>query len=291
MVVALRCAQWIGAHCRHGIEGELGAGPYDVAVAGMDGETLWIDDKCVRPNGIQVDDFMAAWSAYRKGKHSLTSVRAAKSEVDLQASVMDAIATMCAHLTGPVLGNNFDVNFGLSGMRRLADQLRDDRGKTGWRRRFADPEALFLGLHRLHDCLEVEFSGPGATRPLYCAFLAEGAEHFEHPEWTEAGGLLVEAGSMWSSVASLAGERFAPLAAYYELVTERLRLQLTEGSAAAGRIRALDDRVAELSSRLAADPPSPAAVRELLDDLADRVDAATDLEERAVSILSGSLRP
>jgi hypothetical protein len=54
------------------------------------------------------------------------------SDLDLAAAVRQAIATTIAHLTGPVLGNTFDVNFGFSGMAKLAEQLRDGKGKTGW---------------------------------------------------------------------------------------------------------------------------------------------------------------
>jgi len=78
--------------------------------------------------------------------------------VDLAGAVRSALATTVAHLTGPVLGHAFDVNFGFSGMRRLAQQLRADRGKDAWARRFASPEAPAFALRRLYECLELQRS-------------------------------------------------------------------------------------------------------------------------------------
>jgi hypothetical protein len=50
-----------------------------------------------------------------------------------------------------------------------------------------------LPQQRLHDCLEVEYTAPGATRPLYAEFLTEvglpGAQEFR------------ESGRLWSEIA------------------------------------------------------------------------------------------
>jgi hypothetical protein len=136
-------------------------------VLGIDGDTVLIDDECVRPNPLPINDFLAAWSADKKSKHELITVGDG-----YEPDVEDAVRTTVAHLTGPVLGNNFDVNFGFSGMRKPAEQLRDPKEKQGWARRYADPGALFFALRRLHDCL-----GPStAARPRpgrYADFLRE----------------------------------------------------------------------------------------------------------------------
>jgi hypothetical protein len=76
-------------------------------------------------------------------------------QVDITAAVADALATTAAHLTGPVLGNSFDVNMGLSGMARLVADLRDGQTRKGWRKRFGDHRAYAFGRrarrpHRVH---------------------------------------------------------------------------------------------------------------------------------------------
>ncbi|MCS7483403.1 BtrH N-terminal domain-containing protein [Umezawaea endophytica] len=255
----------------HGLTGQWGPEPHSVGVLGIDGGTVLLDDECVRPNPLPLADFLAAWSS----KHEMTTVGAG-----WRPDVEDAIGTTCAHLTGPVLGNNFDVNFGFSGMRKLAAQLRDPKGKQGWARRYADPGALFFALRRLHDCLEVEHGGPSATRPLYADFLRE----VGRPGAAE---LFDASGALWSEVAARAVSATPALAEYDDLVTERLRLLLHEGAAGADAIRALTGRVDALEARMIADPPRAEAVRELFDRLADDVDSARVLEERAVELLAG----
>ncbi|WP_394614432.1 hypothetical protein JNUCC0626_31695 [Lentzea sp. JNUCC 0626] len=139
----------------------LGKEKHPVAVLGVDGGEVTVLDRGthVRP----LADFLAGWGA---GKHEMISIGERTGEPD----VAGAVAMTCEHLTGAVLGNNFDVNFGFSGMRKLAEQLRD-KGKKGWAQRWAgDPDFVFK---RLHDCLEVEYTAANASRPLYADFLDE----------------------------------------------------------------------------------------------------------------------
>ncbi|MGI5154949.1 DUF4872 domain-containing protein [Microbispora sp. CA-102843] len=145
--------------------------------AGRTEEALVLDTR-PEPERLPLAAFMAAWSSLKKERHHLVSVPASAGagapRGDLDAAVREAVGETVARLTGPVLGNAFDVNFGLSGMRRLAAQLAARRG-TGWTRRFADPRAFHAAMIRLYECLEIEYTAPGATRPLYAAFLDEAA--------------------------------------------------------------------------------------------------------------------
>ncbi|WP_188194103.1 BtrH N-terminal domain-containing protein [Nonomuraea sp. SYSU D8015] len=182
--------------------------PVDVAVTGLDGDTVHVYDD--EPGELPLSGFMAAWSALKKDKHQLIEITGAApaGEPDVTGAISDTVAK----LTGPVLGNTFDVNFGLSGMRKLAAQLADTTGKQGWTRRFGDDPGS--ALDRLHDCLEIEYTAPGATRPLYADFLSETGH-------TEAAEVYREAGRQWSRVAT-ARTPFPELA---ELVKEAVRLE------------------------------------------------------------------
>ncbi|MEU8079019.1 DUF4872 domain-containing protein [Catellatospora citrea] len=122
--------------------------------------------------------------------------------MDLPAAVRDALATTAAHLTGPVLGNSFDVNFGFSGMAKFAAELRDGRTRKGWARRFGDPAGHEHAMRRLAACLEREYTAPGATRPLYADFLDEAATALTAPALTEAARLFRESGQTWSTLAA-----------------------------------------------------------------------------------------
>src|SRR5690554_5403503 len=116
---------------------EEAADAYAMVVAGRDGDDYLVDDGVAEPRRIVAGQLGGAWAAYRKGRFALATVE--PGEVDLAAGIRAAIATTHAHLTGPVLGNSFDVNLGLSGIRKFAEELADTRTKNGWSRRFADP--------------------------------------------------------------------------------------------------------------------------------------------------------
>jgi butirosin biosynthesis protein H-like len=217
----------------HGMEPGFGTDPYTVVIAGHDGDTLYVDDESAARHAIGTGEFAAAWSAYRKGRHQMI---VPTGEPDLDG----AIAATAAHLTGPVLCNNFDVNFGFSGMDKLAAQLRDARTKTGWERRFGAPVPFFHGVRRLYECLEVEYTAPGATRPIYADFLDLAGRR-------EAAILFRESARGWERLAALALETVSGLGAYTEICEERMRLIMSRGERAREEIRVLGERANALA--------------------------------------------
>jgi hypothetical protein len=262
--------------------------PYDVVVAGADGGTLYLDDRSVRPLALPEADFAAAWARHKKGRHHRIVLAPGPATVDLPAAARAAIRVTVAHLTGPVLGHSFDVNFGFSGMARLAGQLRDTRTKTGWAKRFGSPVPFFHGVRRLYDCLELQFTAPGATRPLYADFLDEAAGVLDAPALAQAAALFRESGARWSQLAARAAEATAGLGAYTELSEERALLMLTRGREAADELRALSSKIDELTEGYA-DPLGDEGRTVLFAELADLVDAAREHEERAVTLLASSV--
>jgi hypothetical protein len=257
----------------HHVPPALSTEPYGVVVAGIDGDTLLVDDRAAAPHTIPIDAFGEAWAAHKKGRHHRLVLNGA-SQPDLPDAVRAAIAVTVAHLTGPVLGNSFDSNFGFSGMAKLADQLRDARTKSGWQRRFDSAESFSGVMRRLYECLELEYTAPGATRPLYAAFLDEAAVVASWPALADAAALFRESATCWAEVAAKAGGHAG---AYGELCERRLLLTLC----------GLD--VTEVDAEIAALPPGPdlgpAGRAALFGELADLVDAARSLEERAAAVL------
>jgi len=258
--------------------------PYEVVVAGRQDGTIYLDDTSIVPLAIPEADFASAWARHKKGRHHRIVLTSVPTTVDLPAAIRDAIATTTAHLTGPVLGHSFDSNFGFSGMAKLATQLRDTRTKAGWAKRFGSPVDFFHGVRRLYECLELQFTAPGATRPLYADFLDEAAPVLGAPALTEAAALFRASGAAWSRLATRAAEATAGLGAYTELCEERLLLLLTRGRDAVAEVQALSAKIAELT----AEPDVDTA---LFAELADLVDAAREHEERAVALLSPEAHP
>lgn len=187
------------------------AEPHTVVVTARHGDALTVLDP---PHGVgtmPVPDFGTAWAGNRQGRHALLTMEPAAdvppgprgpSGMDLADAARDALNTTAAHLTGPVLGNSFDVNFGFSGMAKLAAELRDRRTRKGWARRFGDPVGHEHAKRRLAECLEREYTAPGATRPLYADFLDEAAVVLAAPGLTETAQLFRESGQTWSALAA-----------------------------------------------------------------------------------------
>lgn len=231
---------------------EEGADPWAVVVAGRHDGTYLVDDGDGDLHRVGADPLAAAWAAHRKGRFALTTVDPPTGPVDVAAGARAAMRTTYAHLTGPVLGHAFDANMGLSGIRRLAEDLADTRTKKGWVRRFGSPEALAVGAERLAECLTTAYTAPGATRPLYAEFLAEAAA-LTGLDLLPVSRTATEAGRRWVEIADVAAAvtpdddpsevvgRLAGLVAGVVPVEERL---------AAGLGAALGDGVG------AAEPPS-----------------------------------
>ncbi|HEU4424745.1 MAG TPA: BtrH N-terminal domain-containing protein [Pilimelia sp.] len=234
------------------------ADPYAVVVAGADGDTLYVDDLAPEPHEIDAADFGAAWAGHRKGRHHMLTVDTAPDAVDLPAAGRDAIATTIAHLTGPVLGNSFDVNFGFSGMEKLAAELRDPRGKHGWERRFGTAAGFNHAMVRLEACLEREYTAPGATRPLYADYLDEAASVLGARAATQVAGVLgASAATQAAALFRESGRRWSRLAA--------------------------------LAAAQAGTPGGPDATRrrELFDEFATLVESCLTDEREAVEVLRG----
>ncbi|QPP05889.1 DUF4872 domain-containing protein [Streptomyces bathyalis] len=257
----------------HGMVPGFGNDPYTVVIAGYDGDTLYVDDESVTPHAIGTEEFGEAWSSYKKGRHQMIVPSGPPSG---EPDVAGAIATTCAHLTGPVMGNNWDVNFGLSGMDKLASQLRDAKAKSGWERRFGAPVPFFHGVRRLYECLELEYTSPGATRPLYARFL-------ELTGHQEAAGLFGESGRGWERLAALALETVSQLGDYTEICEERMQLIMSQGRAAAAEIRALEERAEALAAEY--DAPDETTRRQLFDEMAETVESCAGLERTAAELL------
>lgn len=273
----------------HGLEPGFGADPYRVVVAGRAGDDLLVDDDSVQPNRISLDAFADAWSAHKKGRHQMLTIAGPPpTDLDLAAAIRSAIDTTIAHLTGPVLGNNFDVNFGFSGMAKLSAQLRDQRTKTAWSNRFAAPVPFYHGIRRLYECLELEYTAPSATRPVYAAFLDEASALVPGP-LPEAAALFRQSGATWSRLASLALETTTTLGEYTELAERRLETMCSKGSAAADEIRELTRRLDDLATDYAANDPlgDPGRIA-LFNDLATHVDTCLTAERRAIELIARS---
>jgi hypothetical protein len=219
---------------------EEAADAYPIVLAGRADDRYLVDDVAPEPQFLTREELGAAWSAHRAGRFRLVTLRPAAAAADLATAVRASIATTTAHLTGPVLGNSFDVNMGLSGIERLLADLEDTTAKKGWSRRFGTPEAFAVGMTRLAECLTWAHTAPAAGRSLYGTFLEE-AGPVAGLGLDAAAKTAQDAGTQWAGIADTAAAATRPDATIPEL---------------AGRVRSVlgvERRlVAELQQALAA---------------------------------------
>ncbi|WP_157524750.1 BtrH N-terminal domain-containing protein [Microbacterium yannicii] len=119
---------------------------------------------------MSANDLLAAYMGTRR-THPVISLEAgARAASDADAALGAGLRACVAGMTGPVLGNAFDVNFGLSGLRKWA-RLSDAAGRDGWPTLFKDTD---IWRHRLVDGIEREHTARTAGRPLFARVLRSG---------------------------------------------------------------------------------------------------------------------
>lgn len=182
-----------------------GVAPTVVAVAGVDGDELLIDDGSVRPRRMSHERFAKARSLYKKGKHRLVTIDDQGESLDLRTCVAAAIrATADRYTNAPFKG--FAGNFGFAGLEKWQRLLTDKKDAKGWPATFPEKKLAYLALRRTHDGIEHEFTAPAAGRPMYASFLAEAAEITAAPALERAAQLYRKSGEHWSAITrSIAG--------------------------------------------------------------------------------------
>jgi hypothetical protein len=260
---------------------------YEIAVVGIVGDAAWIDDERPQPRSLSMVDLAAARAYTRKRRHRLIEVTSPVIGPDLEAEIRRAIEKTCANLTGPVLGNNFDANFGFRGLEKLAFELRSP-GRKGWQARFSHPERMFVVLQRLYTGIETEWGSTGGMRPLYADFLDEAATLFAADVLQESASLFRRAGVAWQRLAATALPVAVPGLGGIPEVLDRMQAStiLATSHPSLGP-SALDDLRADFAG---SGGLGPTATRALFDRMAEIVEEILSIERPAVELLSAAMK-
>lgn len=180
------------------------AEPYTVNVVGRDGDDFLIDDCSESLQRAPAEALARAWAMHKKARFAIQTLGLpAGGKVDLETALRSAVSTTAAHMSGPVLGNAFDVNFGLSGIDKWATEVADTRSKKGWTARFGQGAGFEHAMSRIAECFTHAYSAPGATRPMYSQFLKE-AEGASPLALAASAKLAAESGRLWEEVVEVA---------------------------------------------------------------------------------------
>ena len=154
-----------------------GAEPYDVAVAGRRGRRLLLDDERLEPIEVRAEAFAAARAAHRKSRHRMLVVDPAPGR---STSPRRSGRRARGHRARPHRGRHAG---------QLRRQLRParagevgDAGRPtgaaakGWTRLFDSGPAFGARDAAAARLPHLDYSSPGAMRPLYADFLTSAAD-------------------------------------------------------------------------------------------------------------------
>jgi hypothetical protein len=168
-----------------------------VAVCGIEGDALLIDDLATAPFSVPADRFASARARIGSYKHRLLVVEGAAAGIDLAAAVTQGIASCVEHL-----GSDSE-SFSLPAIRKWARLMTDRKNKKGWPVLFADRRGLYSTLTSLFEAIELQ-GAPGGLRGLYGDFLLEAAAVVNNPRLKEPAQHYAALAEQWHALAEAA---------------------------------------------------------------------------------------
>lgn len=257
--------------------------PTVVAVAGVDGDELLVDDGGTVLRRITRERFARARAFYKKGRNRMITLDGSSGKVDLGPAMETSIAATAERFsTAPYKG--FASNFGFTGLEKWQRLLTDPHDRKGWPAVFPEGRLAYLALRRTHDGIEHEFTAPAAGRPLYAEFLLEAAKTTSDKRYESAAKLFRKSGEHWTAIAEVIRTCGDPTIEEGCRLRESFRELLDEvkwpnEGEAARLIR--EQRSVAKQCRMAA-----ARARELYAELAGHVGKIVGIEREAVEVLT-----
>lgn len=183
------------------------------------------------------------------------------------------------------------ANFGLAGLQKWARLLTDPKDKAGWRVKLPASEALYNALIHVFEAIVILSGDGGAARWDYADFLDEASALLDRPELRTIAAQFRASAALWRELADAALPESTPaLRQTRDLLTEREKRYLTEGSASVERRQQITAELSRLAQAVgAAFPLTQTEIEALLADLAARVRAIHDIEREAALALQAAL--
>jgi Domain of unknown function (DUF4872)/Butirosin biosynthesis protein H, N-terminal len=263
-----------------------GMTPQDVLVELRGAEpVLW--DLAASPIPVTWAELADARAGVRSAKHRLVVAEAPAGPVDLAGAAAAGIADTWPGLLDPPMRN-----FGVPGLVKWADLLRDGRDPKGWPHLLEAPGRQFQLLTWLYDWVEAAGTGGGFFRTMYAEFLEAAAGPLDRPELARLAGDYRDLAASWTALAStaVAAGGDGPLARAATLLERRRRLVEERGAAAAAELAAVQTELDTLAGA-AADPQplDPPALTALLADLRHQVLELAEAEGEAAAALRAAV--
>ena len=259
-----------------------GMSPHVVGIAGAAESHVWLDDRGARPLAAGHEALAAARASIPKAKHRLVVLEGPEPSLDWKARVEDALAATVRLYDEPP-AKPFASNVGTRGLTKWARLLGDDKDPKGWPKMFGGAERAYLGLRRVYDGLQHEYTAPNAGRPLYADFLGEAAALLDRPALgklaKEARALGARWGQLTRTIAEADDAAVREGCALSDARAELLDAGESDLETLSARMRALHEKRDGLAARCALGGES---AKDLFRELAAQVTAIAEAERALV---------
>ncbi len=212
--------------------------PIVVRTVGADDDAVLVEARSPVPVAVNREQLAVARGAVRAAKHRFVSVTPSGDVLDESNVFPAALAAGSVGFDTPPAAP-FTSNVGTAGLRKWADLLRATTGAKRWTRIFAEGRRAAIGLGRVHDCIDVDYTDGAACRPLFADFLRVAAALHDEA-LRDAGDAIDHSGRHWATIASLARSAHPSIETYVEL--GRARLDDTYGRRDVDDLDLIEDR-------------------------------------------------
>lgn len=263
-----------------GLEPELASmAPRVVRLVGYEQDVVWIDDLAGHPQLCSLAAFESARGAIKKARHQSIQLLEPLGPLDWPHTVLDAIVSGARDYDSPPVPQ-FASNVGTAGLIKWSRLLTDHRNPKGWPRMFRCTSAAATALSRLTECLDIHYTSPGASRPLFAEFLGE-ASQLTGVDFSAPQALIEQSAQHWSAIVSRAREAHPNIERFAELSATRKTLMRSGATPESGRLISAE----QANCVCDCDILEEAAI-ETFRLIASEVSAIVECEREAISMLS-----
>lgn len=258
------------------MEGHIG---HLVAIYGVEGDDVWVDDLAARPFRVPVEQMASARGRIGSYKNRLLQVTA-NGDVDLPAAIKAGLQDCVDHLS------QSSDSFSLPTFRKWGKMMTHRKNAKGWPVVFVDRRGLYGALKSVYEGIELVSTGRGGLRGLYADFLVEAAG-IVNPALADVATVYRSLAAQWSTFASSAlPDSIEPLRETKALLGKRYDVLMAQGGEGLDTIQPLTAQLGKLYDDCNHDfPMSDAEIDNLFSMLGERLIGLYEAEVTALAAL------
>ena len=248
-------------------------------------DKVWIADRARVPLHVTTAELAQARSRVKKTKHRLLTLERPNPDKLVPAVQLGIWDCIKLFTEAPPKGSK--NNFGFAAYQRWADLLTRPKMRLSWEKEFPAGSKMYAGLTSAFSHIMLFGKEGGAERLLYADFLDEASVLLDKVDLRQVAGGFRESAQLWDQLAeSLLPDSVTPFGETRRFMLQRKKLFLEQGIEARDEILAIDGRLDQIKSEMAADfPLDQAGVVAMREDLRSSVLGIHDLEKNTIAAL------